>query len=102
MELTQLEQQRVVKLQRLQDAGVDVYPHRVERTHTIDEALALYGTLEADGSTGIEATRVAVAGRLRSVRTMGKVTFAHIDDGTGAIQLFLRLQKLGDCLLFLK
>jgi len=96
MDLTKLEQQRVVKLQRLKDAGVDVYPHRVERTHTIGEALALYETLEADEGSGTKATRVAVAGRLRSVRTMGKVTFAHIDDGTGAIQLFLRLQKLGD------
>ena len=96
MELTHLEQQRVVKLRRLTDAGIDAYPHRVERTHTVAEALALYAALEEAESGDVDVSRVAVAGRLRSVRTMGKVAFAHIDDGTGAIQLFLRIQKLGE------
>jgi lysyl-tRNA synthetase class 2 len=39
--------------------------------------------------------QAAVAGRLRSMRPMGKITFAHIEDGTGRLQLFLRANDLG-------
>ena len=92
MELTELEQQRVEKLERLRDMGIEPYPRRVERTHTIAEALA---ALEAAETTGEEGPQVAVAGRLRSMRLMGKVAFAHIEDGSGSIQLFLRIQDVG-------
>jgi lysyl-tRNA synthetase class 2 len=92
MELTDLEQQRVKKLERLREMGVEPYPRRVKRTHTIAEALA---ALEAAETAGEEGTQVAVAGRLRSMRVMGKVAFAHIEDGSGSIQLFLRIQSVG-------
>jgi lysyl-tRNA synthetase class 2 len=89
MELSELEQQRVEKLERLRARGIEPYPHRVERTHTIAEALA---ALEAAKTAGKEGPLVSVTGRLRSMRVMGKVAFAHIEDGSGAIQLFLRTQ----------
>ena len=92
MPLTELEQQRVEKLKRLQAAGIPPYPHRVNRTHTIAEALAALQAAEAADDTG---PTVTVVGRLRSVRVMGKAAFAHIEDGTGAIQLFLRIQTVG-------
>ena len=38
---------------------------------------------------------VILAGRLRAMRTMGKITFAHIEDGSGRIQLFLRANEIG-------
>ncbi len=93
MELTELEQQRVEKLKRLRASGVEPYPRRVERTHTIAEALA---ALEAAELAGEEGPQVAVAGRLRSMRVMGKVTFAHIEDGSGSIQLFLRVKDVSE------
>ena len=94
MELTELEQQRVEKLERLRARGIEPYPHRVKRTHTIAEALAALEAAEADGRA--EGPHVAVTGRLRSMRVMGKVTFAHIEDGSGIIQLFLRVQDVGE------
>ena len=93
MELTELERQRVEKLGRLRARGVEPYPHRVKRTHTIAEAI---GALEAAEAAGEEGSRVAVSGRLRSMRVMGKVTFAHIEDGGGSIQLFLRINDVGE------
>ena len=93
MEFTDLEQQRVAKLERLRASGVNPYPHRVNRTHTVAEALAALGAAEAATEEG---PHVAVTGRIRSVRVMGKATFAHIDDGTGSIQLFLRVQNAGE------
>nr|HID13732.1 lysine--tRNA ligase [Anaerolineae bacterium] len=92
MELTELERQRVEKLERLRARGVEPYPHRVKRTHTIAEAIAAF---EAAETAGEEGPRVAVTGRLRSMRVMGKVTFAHIEDGSGSIQLFLRVNDIG-------
>jgi len=93
MELTELEQLRVEKLERLRDKEVDPYPRRVKRTHTIAEALA---ALEAAEATGREGPQVAVTGRLRSTRVMGKIAFAHVEDGSGTIQLFLRITELGE------
>lgn len=99
MELTELERQRVEKLERLRARGIDPYPRRVKRTHTIAQALAALEVAEAaaaGGAPALESRSVAVAGRMRSKRVMGKVTFAHIEDGTGTIQLFVRLQEVGE------
>jgi len=93
MELTELELQRVEKLERLRAEGVEPYPRCVKRTYTIAEALT---ALEQAESVSEKGPRVAVVGRLRSLRAMGKVTFAHIEDGSGTIQLFLRPQDMGE------
>ena len=93
MELTDLEQQRLEKLERLQAEGIEAYPNRVDRTHTIAEAIA--ALKEAEGNDE-EPPSVVVTGRLRSIRTMGKIAFADLEDGTGSIQLFLRVDELDD------
>ena len=94
MELTELEQQRVEKLERLRASGIEPYPRRIKRTHTIAEALAALEAAEAAGA-GERGPQVAIAGRLRSMRVMGKVAFAHVEDGSDSIQLFLRIQNVG-------
>jgi lysyl-tRNA synthetase class 2 len=84
--LTDQEQQRRLKLERLREAGIDPYPARASRTHTTTEAVA---ALEASPE-GAEPIIVTVVGRLVGIRVMGKSSFAHIEDGTGRIQLYLR------------
>jgi lysyl-tRNA synthetase class 2 len=88
---TQLEQQRLDKLERLREAGIDPYPLRIERTHTTAEAIAAF---EAAGEG--QSIDVTVCGRLVSERDMGKTVFAHISDEFGRIQLFLRREQIGD------
>ncbi len=51
-----------------------------------------FESAEKDGKN----VEVHVAGRLRAMRPMGKLTFAHIEDGTGRLQLFLRINELGE------
>lgn len=85
-----LERQRLAKIQRLREQGLDPYPPRAGRTHTTAGAIAAF---EADEA--IE-TRVIVCGRLRSMRVMGKAAFAHIEDGTGRVQLRLTRDNLGE------
>ncbi|MFN2273292.1 MAG: lysine--tRNA ligase, partial [Anaerolineales bacterium] len=77
--LSDLERVRQQKLERLRELGIEPYPRQVVRTHTNAAAIEAFEVREAaEDETPVE---VAVAGRLRSVRAMGKVTFAHIEDG---------------------
>ncbi len=90
-EPTALEQQRLDKLERLRAAGIDPYPIDSRRTHTLTQAIAAFE--EAGDDAEIEVT---VAGRLQSVRDMGKSVFAHIVDEHGRLQLFLRREEVGE------
>jgi len=92
-EFTDQERQRLAKLERIRQRGINPYPHRVERTHTAAEAIA---ALESAEAAGREGEQVVVVGRLRSIRVMGKNTFAHMEDGTGRIQLFVRRNEVGE------
>ena len=91
--LTDQEQARHSNLRGLIAAGIDPYPARVERTHTIAEARALYEA-SAGGDAQSEPATVTVTGRLTRNRDMGKLGFANIEDGTGNIQLLLRRDNL--------
>ena len=91
-ELTDQEQQRHLKLTHLLESGVDPYPAHVERTHTTAQAVAVLE--EAASEDAVPS--VTVVGRLVSIRIMGKSSFAHIQDGSGRIQLYLRQDLLGE------
>jgi lysyl-tRNA synthetase, class II len=88
---SELERERLAKLQRLVESGVDPYPARVERTHTTAQAIAAFEAAEKTGGV-VEAS---VTGRLRSFRTMGKSSFGHIEDGAGRLQLYWRVNDIG-------
>ncbi|MGC9395440.1 MAG: lysine--tRNA ligase [Anaerolineae bacterium] len=93
MEFNELERQRIEKLEKLQEAGVAPYPPRAYRTHTIRAATEAFVAAESTGNT---PPTVTVAGRIVSIRVMGKVSFAHIEDESGKLQLFMRQDQLGD------
>ncbi len=90
--LTDQEQQRRLKLARLREAGIDPYPARARRTHTAAQAIAALETM----AEGVEGEAVTVAGRLVSIRVMGRSSFAHIEDGSGRIQLYLQRDSVGE------
>ncbi len=89
-----LERQRLDKLQQLKDAGVEPYPLRVERTHTIAEATAQF--LAVEGNEPAQEVSATLTGRLISLRDMGRTIFGHIEDGSGRVQLFLRQADVGE------
>ena len=77
------------KLAELQNAGKDPFDvYKVNRTHTSEEVKANYNELEGK--------EVTVAGRLMSKRGQGKVVFSDIHDKDGKIQLFLKVDKVGE------
>lgn len=91
--LTELEQNRLNKVERLRDQGIEPYPNRVERTHNSQDAISAFEAQES--SQEADPIRVTLAGRIRSMRPMGKIVFVHIEDGSGRVQLFLRANDLG-------
>ena len=99
-EYTQLEKIRLQKIEELRAQGLEPYPTRAERTHTSAQAIAALEKAEqlaADSSLGAPSTQVraTLTGRIRATRPMGKLTFAHIEDGDGKIQLFFRINEVG-------
>ena len=91
---SKIEKLRVAKLEGLRDKGFDPFPARAERSHTNQDAAEAFVETEEKGEKA-KAVPATLVGRLRSLRSMGKITFAHIEDGTGSIQLFLRANDLG-------
>ena len=86
-------EERDVRLQRLynlREQGINPYPNHVERTHTIAEVLEHF-----DEWRGPENSYTLV-GRIRLMREMGKAAFLKIEDGTGSIQLYFRVNDIGE------
>ncbi|PWB74788.1 MAG: lysine--tRNA ligase [Anaerolineales bacterium] len=90
-EYNSLEKIRLQKLEDLRAEGIEAYPTRAKRTHLSSEAIAEFEEKEKDG---IEV-KATLAGRIRAMRAMGKISFAHIEDGAGKVQLFFRANEIG-------
>ncbi len=76
---------RLAKLHDLAGAGINPYPARVTRTHTVADALAEAHDIE-----------VSVVGRIMTKREMGKLTFFHLEDESGRVQIVIKKDDLGD------
>lgn len=94
MEPTELERIRLQKIERMRTAGIEPFPPRAHPTHTTEAARAEFELAHAEG--GNQPIRATLAGRLRAMRLMGKLAFAHIEDRAGQLQLFFRVNELGE------
>ncbi|TEB08340.1 Lysine--tRNA ligase [Pelotomaculum schinkii] len=86
-DLNELMQVRREKLAEIRAKGIEPYGGRFIRTHQAGEIL--------DHFAEFEDQSVVLAGRIMSRRGMGKATFAHIQDGSRKIQVYLRLNDIG-------
>ncbi len=84
---------RLGVLADLREQGIDPYPYRFDRSHTLGEIRAAWNDLEAGTETD---QAVAVAGRLMLIREQGKLIFATLRDRSGDIQLFISKAVIGD------
>ncbi len=75
---------RMERLQHLRSLGINAYP-----SHTEDK------TSVKDATSQPEKTPVKIAGRLVSKREMGKISFSHLKDASGKIQLAFSEKELG-------
>lgn len=77
------------KLQELQAKGQDPFKiHRFDFTHRAAEIQENFDSLEGK--------QVIIAGRIMSKREHGKVSFAHVQDASGLIQIYVRINNLGE------
>jgi lysyl-tRNA synthetase class 2 len=93
MVLSDQELQRRETLEWIREQGIEPYPARCRRTHTTRQAIDAFSALEMDDAADSELL-VHVAGRLVSFRDMGKSIFAHIEDGQGRLQVYVRSNEI--------
>ncbi len=99
MELSDLQEIRRAKADAFREQGTEPYPTRARRTHTTREALDLFASEESESAldeSGHSTTGMSLAGRIVSFRHMGKTVFAHIRDGHGEVQLYIRKDAVGE------
>jgi lysyl-tRNA synthetase class 2 len=85
MELNEQELLRRQKLQELESMGINAYPAELFDINTSSKDIHTH--YQADK---IEFKNISIAGRIMSVRDMGKAAFCVIQDATGKIQLYIR------------
>ncbi|WP_180271315.1 lysine--tRNA ligase [Fredinandcohnia onubensis] len=83
------------KLHTLREMGVDPFGKRFERTHSTRELIDLYDGFTKEQLDEKEIT-VTIAGRIMTKRGKGKAGFTHIQDLTSQIQLYVRLDAVGE------
>jgi len=84
---------RLGLLDDLRSTGVNPYPYRFDRSHTLAEIRSQWGHLEP----GTETTeKVVVAGRLMLKREQGKLIFGTVRDRSDEVQLFISKAVIGD------
>ncbi|MBK6796675.1 MAG: lysine--tRNA ligase [Acidobacteria bacterium] len=100
-------QQRKQHLAEITGMGHPAYTNRYDRTHTITRIIEEYSghagrKEEADlerSNTELKAAEggeLRIAGRIMTMRLMGKAAFAHLTDGLNQIQVYIRKNDLGD------
>ncbi|MEW5790881.1 MAG: lysine--tRNA ligase [Pseudomonadota bacterium] len=94
LDSNELIEQRYAKLAERRAAG-EAYPNDFRRDALVGDLAARYGELTAEALEA-EAIQVRVAGRMLTRRVMGKASFAHIQDMSGRMQLFVTRDELGE------
>jgi lysyl-tRNA synthetase, class II len=83
------------KLKQIEALGQERYPHKFEITHTIPEILARYSEVNSE-QLERERVNVRVAGRLMSIRGQGKAGFAHLQQSGKRLQIYVKLDNVGE------
>lgn len=87
-EVNEQKRVRLEKLNELKNKGLNPFGGRYERTHLAGQILNAYDELEGKD--------VTIAGRIMTMRRMGKASFAHLQDVSGRIQIYVRLNDVGE------
>src|SRR3954453_22238732 len=83
------------KMNAMRENGLDPFGKRFDRSHSTKELIEQYEGLEKEE---IEAKNISVslAGRIMTKRGKGKAGFAHVQDLTGQIQVYVRQDAIGE------
>ena len=87
--------ERQAKADALRGRGIDPYPPRTGRTHSIGEALDIFAAHEVEAPDS-EGPAVVLAGRVAALRNMGRIAFVDLEDDSGQIQILASKRALGE------
>ena len=82
----ELRSQRLQKMEQVESLGILPYEYSFDRTHTASQIISGY----------TEGADTAAAGRIMSMRKMGKASFAHIMDASGRVQIYIKQDAVGE------
>lgn len=88
--MTQEEQDRLGRLQKIKEAGIDPYPTKGNRTLMTQSFLDRFESFQETNEA------VTIAGRVRLFRAHGGLTFAQIQDESGIVQIAFRKDHMGE------
>ncbi|MBG9982644.1 lysine--tRNA ligase [Aerococcaceae bacterium DSM 111020] len=92
----QLQVRREKMAEMFEDKNVQPFDAGFEKTHESQDIIKAYDHLSKEQLAEDEPIRVSVAGRLVSKRGKGKAGFGHIQDVQGRIQIYVRLDMIGE------
>ncbi|MEK6835255.1 MAG: lysine--tRNA ligase [Nanoarchaeota archaeon] len=87
----QLIKQRIDKLEKIKKLGINPYPYKFEAKNFSNEILDKYSKLKNEQKT---KDKVSIAGRVITLRPMGKIAFGHLQDYHGKIQFFINEKEI--------
>ena len=87
--------QRLGRVHQIQALGFKPYGHRFDASHSIPEILATYSVKTGEE---LEAARVPVkiAGRIQTLRRMGKAGFAHLMQRAERLQVYIKKDAIAE------
>ncbi len=88
-------QLRQQKLREIEALGQQAYPYGFAATHTVPQILGEYGEKTAEQLEN-PRVNVKVAGRIISLRLQGKAGFAHLQQGGKRLQIYVKLDFVGE------
>jgi lysyl-tRNA synthetase, class II len=90
---------RLEKLAAITELGQSAYPNQFPASHTIPQVRAQWGEVLAETlneATDETRARVSVAGRIMAIRAQGKAGFATLQQGGERLQIYVRLDAVGE------
>jgi lysyl-tRNA synthetase, class II len=94
-ELSELLQIRRAKLDELRGLGIDPFGKKYERTANAGDLIQKYDNLSHEELDEL-AVEVSIAGRIMAKRSMGKASFATLQDLSGKIQIYVRQDSVAE------
>ena len=86
-------EQRLEKLKEIKSKKINPYPYTFDKKNNSKQILEKYAKLQKEEKTN---DNVSIAGRIISLRNMGKIAFSHLQDQEGKIQVFFNEQGTKD------
>ncbi|MFW5889149.1 MAG: lysine--tRNA ligase [Bacillota bacterium] len=95
--ITEQEQIRRDKAKQLSEQGIDPFGSRFDRTHNTKQVKDEFDNLSKEELHALETPpTIKIAGRVMTRRVKGKAGFAHIQDQWGQLQIYVRIDEIGE------